>query len=146
MLDLNVRGMFNLIREFLPLLTRDPTNGRRGDDPSRALITASTAGLGLGMTDPFGAYGYSASKAAVIHLARNLAVELGPRGVNVNCICPGLFHTKMSGGLLAAVAEEGLVGGGEEGGGEIVRWRYTGRDAGEVGVSPTYSQSFSNAT
>ncbi|PBP24379.1 oxidoreductase, short-chain dehydrogenase/reductase family [Diplocarpon rosae] len=35
-------------------------------------------------------FGYSASKAAAIHLAKNLAVELGPRHILVNAIAPGL--------------------------------------------------------
>ncbi|KXX77371.1 Rhamnolipids biosynthesis 3-oxoacyl-[acyl-carrier-protein] reductase [Madurella mycetomatis] len=95
-MDLNVRGVFNLVREFAPLL------GKRAsaDDPSRVIITASTSGLGVGSLGRQGTYGYSASKAAVIHLARNLAVELGPRGITVNSICPGFFPSKMSNGLL----------------------------------------------
>lgn len=45
-------------------------------------------------------FGYSASKAAVIHLAKNLAVELGPRHILVNAIAPGFFPSKMANGLL----------------------------------------------
>lgn len=103
-MDLNVRGVFNLIREFAPLL------GKRAsvEDPSRVVITASTAGLGVGSLGKQGTYGYSASKAAVIHLGRNLAVELGPRGITVNSVCPGFFPSKMSNGLLE------LAGGVEE--------------------------------
>lgn len=44
--------------------------------------------------------GYSASKAAVLHLTRNLAVELGPRGILCNSIAPGFFPTKMANGLM----------------------------------------------
>lgn len=36
------------------------------------------------------------SKAAVMHLARNLAVDLGPRRILVNSIAPGLFPSKMT--------------------------------------------------
>ena len=36
---------------------------------------------------------YNVSKAADMQLARNLAAELGPDGVRVNCICPGLVRT-----------------------------------------------------
>lgn len=43
---------------------------------------------------------YSASKAAVMHLARNLAVELGPRHILTNSIAPGFFPTKMASGLM----------------------------------------------
>lgn len=95
-MDLNVRGVFNLVREFAPLLQRRAS----AEDPSRVVITASVSGLGVGTLGKQGTYGYSASKAAVIHLGRNLAVELGPRGITVNSICPGFFPTKMSNGLL----------------------------------------------
>lgn len=95
-MDLNVKGVFNLVRECAPLL------GKKGTvrDPSRVIITASVAGLGIGTLGKNGTYGYSASKAAVIHLGRNLAVELGPRHITVNSICPGFFPSKMSNGLL----------------------------------------------
>ncbi|KAK3297078.1 uncharacterized protein B0H64DRAFT_473234 [Chaetomium fimeti] len=95
-MDLNVRGVFNAVREFAPLLQRRATAA----DPSRVVITASVAGLGVGTLGKQGTYGYSASKAAVLHLGRNLAVELGPRGITVNSICPGFFPSKMSNGLL----------------------------------------------
>ncbi|KAL2195068.1 hypothetical protein P885DRAFT_41485 [Corynascus similis CBS 632.67] len=95
-MDLNVRGVFNLVREFTPLLQKRASI----EDPSRVVITASVAGLGIGTLGKQGTYGYSASKAAVIHLGRNLAVELGPRGITVNSICPGFFPSKMSNGLL----------------------------------------------
>ena len=39
---------------------------------------------------------YSVSKAADMQLARNYAVELGPHGVRVNCIAPGLIRTDMA--------------------------------------------------
>ncbi|KAL2025162.1 hypothetical protein VTK56DRAFT_164 [Thermocarpiscus australiensis] len=103
-LDLNVRGVFNTVREFAPLLARRATV----EEPSRVVITASTAGLGIGTLGKQGTYGYSASKAAAIHLGRNLAVELGPRGITVNSICPGFFPSKMSNGLLE------MAGGAEQ--------------------------------
>jgi len=103
-MDLNVRGVFNTIREFAPMLQKRASL----DDPSRVIITASVAGLGIGTLGPNGTYGYSASKAAVIHLGRNLAVELAPRHMTVNSICPGFFPSKMTHGLL------GLVGGADK--------------------------------
>ncbi|RDA84156.1 hypothetical protein CP532_4535 [Ophiocordyceps camponoti-leonardi (nom. inval.)] len=98
-LDLNVRSVFNAVRDFAPLLEAAAV-ARGGDEPSRVIITASVAGLAVGSLGPNGNYGYSASKAAVIHLGRNFAVELGPRRITVNSICPGFFPTKMSNGLL----------------------------------------------
>jgi 3-oxoacyl-[acyl-carrier protein] reductase len=42
---------------------------------------------------------YSASKAGVTGLTRSLAVELGPTGITVNCICPGPINTGMTAGI-----------------------------------------------
>lgn len=47
---------------------------------------------GLGATPDLPAYG--AAKAAVIHLTKTLAMELAPRRIRVNCICPGLLYTR----------------------------------------------------
>ncbi len=55
-----------------------------------AVIIVSSIG-GLKGTDSLGAY--AISKAADMQIARNLAVEWGPRNVRVNCIAPGLIRT-----------------------------------------------------
>ena len=81
---------------FAPLLQKKATL----QDPSRVIITASIAGIGIGSLGENATYGYSASKAAAIHLAKNLACELGPRGILVNSISPGFFPTKMANGLM----------------------------------------------
>jgi NAD(P)-dependent dehydrogenase (short-subunit alcohol dehydrogenase family) len=57
------------------------------------ISTASVAGLRTG----FGPHVYSAAKAAVIHLTRSVAMELGEHGVRVNCICPGAIATPIFG-------------------------------------------------
>lgn len=95
-MDLNVRAVFNTIRLFAPLLQRRAAV----EDPSRVVITSSVAGLGVGTLGGQATFGYSASKAGVLHLGRNLALELGPRHITVNSICPGFFPTKMSNGLM----------------------------------------------
>lgn len=95
-MDLNVRAVFNTIRLFAPLLQARA----RVEDPSRVLITSSVAGLGVGTLGKQATFGYSASKAGVLHLGRNLALELGPRHITVNSVCPGFFPTKMSNGLM----------------------------------------------
>jgi len=62
--------------------------------PQRAgsiVSTASVAGLQAG----FGPHVYSACKAAVVHLTRSVAMELGESGVRVNCICPGGIATPL---------------------------------------------------
>jgi NAD(P)-dependent dehydrogenase (short-subunit alcohol dehydrogenase family) len=43
---------------------------------------------------------YNASKAAVVALTKSLAIEWGPRGVNVNAIAPGVFRTSLNEALL----------------------------------------------
>lgn len=57
------------------------------------LLVASMSGLiaNKGMTSPV----YNSSKAAVIQLARSLAMEWGRRGIRVNCLCPGHILTPM---------------------------------------------------
>ncbi|KAI1284672.1 hypothetical protein F5Y07DRAFT_11573 [Xylaria sp. FL0933] len=103
-MDLNVKSVFVTVQKFAPLLQKRATL----EDPSRVIITASVAGLGVGTLGRQATFGYSASKAAVLHLGRNLAVELGPRHILVNSICPGFFPTKMSNGLLE------MTGGAEK--------------------------------
>ena len=71
------------------------------DDPSRVIITASVAGIGVGTLGEHATFAYSASKAAAIHLTKNLAVELGPRHILVNAIAPGFFPSKMANGLIS---------------------------------------------
>jgi 3-oxoacyl-[acyl-carrier protein] reductase len=63
---------------------------RNGD--GRVVNIASTEGLGATpMMSP-----YTASKHAVIGLTRSLSVELGPKGITVNAICPGPINTGMT--------------------------------------------------
>ncbi|KAI4280233.1 MAG: hypothetical protein L6R38_004600 [Xanthoria sp. 2 TBL-2021] len=96
-MDLNVKSVFNTIRLFAPLLQKNATV----ESPSRVIVTASIAGLGVGTLGEQATFGYSASKAAAIHLTRNLAVELGPRHILCNSIAPGFFPSKMASGLMA---------------------------------------------
>lgn len=52
---------------------------------------------------------YSASKAVVHHLSRNLAVELGPQNFTVNTVAPGFFPSKLANGLIDILGgDEGL--------------------------------------
>jgi NAD(P)-dependent dehydrogenase (short-subunit alcohol dehydrogenase family) len=63
----------------------------------KIVVTASNAGLKV---EPLVGYSYAATKAAVIHVVRQAAVELAPHGVNVNAIAPGPFRTRIGGGKL----------------------------------------------
>ena len=93
-MDLNVKSMFLLTRDLLPLLEKAAKPG----NPARVINIGSIDGLAVPSLDTFA---YPASKAAVHHLTRVLAVKLGQRGVSVNAIAPGPFESKMTEWMLA---------------------------------------------
>ena len=95
-MDLNVKSVFYTVQKLEPLLVKNATLA----NPSRIITTASVAGIGVGTLGANATYAYSASKAAVIHLTKNLAVDLGPRGIISNAIAPGFYATKMAAGLM----------------------------------------------
>ncbi|MGQ7272895.1 SDR family NAD(P)-dependent oxidoreductase [Marinobacter sp. V034] len=80
-MDTNVKGTFWLTNMVLPQMAE------RGD--GAVVLLSSIAGIRGNTT--IGTYGVS--KAAEAALARNLAVEWGPRGIRVNAIAPGLVRT-----------------------------------------------------
>ena len=83
-LDVDLSAHVRLIRAALPHLLE------AGD--GRIINIASTEGLGAtAYNSP-----YVAAKHGVVGLTRALAVELGSRGVTVNCVCPGPIHTGMT--------------------------------------------------
>lgn len=61
-------------------------------EPGCIVHVAST----LGLTVQPGTSMYAASKAALMHLTRSMALELAPRRIRVNCLAPGLFRTPMT--------------------------------------------------
>jgi NAD(P)-dependent dehydrogenase (short-subunit alcohol dehydrogenase family) len=65
--------------------------------------------------------GYCATKAGVMRLTEALAQELGPKGIRVNCVCPGMVETPM-----ADIAADRLAGFGR-GPVEAIRARYLGQ-------------------
>lgn len=88
----NVNAVFSLTRELLPLLEKSA--GRR--DPARVINIGSMDGLQVPVVQRVPTFAYSASKAALHHLTRTLAVDLAPRGITVNALAPGFFHSRMS--------------------------------------------------
>lgn len=70
------------------------------------------SGVILNVSSVFGESGgscevdYAVSKAALIGLTRALAKEVGPAGVRVNCVCPGVIDTRMNDRLTVEEAQE----------------------------------------
>jgi gluconate 5-dehydrogenase len=116
---LNIDAMFFLSQEV----------GRRFMIPRRSgkiVNVASVSGLG-GNPPGMQTIAYNASKGAAVNLTRALAVEWGRHDVNVNCICPGFFPSKMTHGLLGAIGDMvvaatplGRLGGDEDLKGAVV--------------------------
>lgn len=72
-------------------------------DGGRIIVTSSTAGM---RTDPMVGYAYVATKAAILNLVRQVALELAPRGIRVNAIAPGPFKgTRIGDGKTEITAE-----------------------------------------
>lgn len=91
-LDLNVMGAVAACRAVLPAMAA------RGRGRGRIVNFGSKAGR-------FGSLiagaNYAAAKGAIAALTRQLAQEFGPRGITVNCICPGVVMTERTRGLWA---------------------------------------------
>lgn len=85
----NLQAPFTLIRELLPELEAAGSS----DDPARIINIGSVAGKS---TERLHAYSYSASKAGMHMLSRDLAGDLAGRNINVNAVLPGYFPTKMT--------------------------------------------------
>jgi NAD(P)-dependent dehydrogenase (short-subunit alcohol dehydrogenase family) len=88
-LSVNVKSVFLGAKHAVPAMVE------RGG--GTIVSTASVSGLA---GDPAGV-AYGASKAAVINLTRNLAVDHARQGIRVNCICPGAIDTPPVGRMLA---------------------------------------------
>jgi len=80
----NLNGLFATLR----------AGARVMRDGGRMLVTSSTAGL---RADPMVGYAYVATKAAVLNVVRQAALEMAPRGIRVNAIAPGPFRTRIGG-------------------------------------------------
>ena len=102
MMAVNLKSVFLLSRAFLPDMIR------------------RQSGRIINVSSIFGAVGgscevaYSAAKAGVIGFTKALAKEVGPSGIQVNCIAPGVIDTSMNARLsaedLAALRDETPLG------------------------------------
>ncbi len=87
-MDLNVKTPFFLTQALAPMLARQPDQRR-----SKVINIASIDGISL---NPQETYSYHASKAAMIHLTRKMAVRLIDDGIVVSGIAPGAFASQMN--------------------------------------------------
>lgn len=85
--NVNVKGMFNVTKEILPSMI----NKKYG-----SVINISSM---WGVTGGSCEVAYSASKASVIGFTKALAKEVGPSGIRVNCVAPGVIKTDMNSNL-----------------------------------------------
>mgnify|MGYP003109035726 CR=1 FL=1 len=88
----NVSSVFGLTRDLYSALRSAATS----ESPARVINIGSMDGLQVPVVQRVPTFAYSASKAALHHLTRTLAVELGPQGITVNAIAPGFFESKMT--------------------------------------------------
>ncbi|WP_422342753.1 SDR family oxidoreductase [Parasphingorhabdus sp.] len=88
-LAVNLQMPFTLVREFLPELEK----AGQEEDPARILNIGSIAGA---TALRLRAYSYSASKAAIHQITRDLAGDLAKRNITANAILPGFFPTGMT--------------------------------------------------
>lgn len=94
----NMLGTVNCSRAVLPAMIRNKCG--------RIINISSMWGISGASCEVL----YSASKAAVIGFTKALAKEVGPSGITVNCIAPGVINTKMNSHLsnedIAALSDE----------------------------------------
>ncbi|MGZ8607724.1 MAG: SDR family NAD(P)-dependent oxidoreductase [Actinomycetota bacterium] len=91
-IDVNVTGVLRLVRAALPALI-----ARGGGS---IVLVSSVSGL----VSSVDSAAYDTSKAALIGLARSLAVDYGPRGIRANAVCPGWVLTPMADGSMDELA------------------------------------------
>lgn len=99
MLAVNVTGVFLTIQAHLPAL--------RAAKGKIAIISSQMASQERA---PGGSYIYRASKAAVLNVGRNLAVDLAPGGISVGIYHPGWVQTDMGGPSAAITVDEAADG------------------------------------
>lgn len=93
-IDTNLNGVFYAVRRVLPAMI------------SRKSGCIITVGSMWGQVGASCEIAYSAAKAGVIGLTKALAKEVGPSGIRVNCISPGLIDTDMNAEISADALKE----------------------------------------
>lgn len=90
----NVKGIYNCVNAAMPAFLRKHAG---------SVITVSSMWGQVGASCEAA---YSATKGAVISLTKALAKELGPSGIRVNCVAPGVIQTDMCAGVAPEILEE----------------------------------------
>ena len=93
-MEINLKGAFNCSKAVV-----------KGMMKQRSGKVVSIASV-IGLVGNAGQSNYAASKAGIIGLAKSLAKELAPRGINVNAIAPGFIKTEMTERLSQEVRAE----------------------------------------
>lgn len=91
--DINLNGQFYALRAAVPLLKAS----RAG---SIVMISSVAGRLGYAYRLP-----YAATKWAIVGMAKSLAIELGPDGIRVNAVLPGIVEGPRIDGVIKARAE-----------------------------------------
>ena len=101
-LDVNLRALFRLSRAGVRAMLAEGGGG--------AIVNIASI---FGVTGFRGSSAYSATKAAVIGLTRNMAADYGPRGIRVNAVAPGIIATPLTEGRIASNPwfADALIGG-----------------------------------
>ena len=92
--DVNVKGIYHCVNAAMPGFLKE----HRG-----CVITVSSMWGQVGSSCEAA---YSATKGAVIALTKALAKELGPSGIRVNCVAPGVIMTDMCASVEPEILEE----------------------------------------
>jgi meso-butanediol dehydrogenase / (S,S)-butanediol dehydrogenase / diacetyl reductase len=92
-IDINLTGPFLTMRAAIPHMI---------DAGGGSIINIASL---AGVVCPPGSPGYSASKAGLIHLSKQVALDFGKDGVRCNVVCPGPVRTEMLDGAVGPMAE-----------------------------------------
>jgi NAD(P)-dependent dehydrogenase (short-subunit alcohol dehydrogenase family) len=98
-MDVNLRGVLHLSQAVIPHM-----RARRAGSIACTASIAGQRGGGI-----FGGPHYSASKAGVMGLAKNMARELAPDGIRVNCVAPSLIETDITAGRMSDEQKQAIV-------------------------------------
>ena len=92
--DVNVKGIYNCVNAAMPAFLKKQAG---------SIVTVSSMWGQVGASCEAA---YSATKGAVIALTQALAKELGPSGIRVNCVAPGVILTDMCANVEPEILEE----------------------------------------